>query len=343
MRIQLLICVLIGLALSSCASENDTAGQGEAHNLIIATATPGGTYYPVGVAIGTLITGKLQPGITASAINSAGSGENIQMLANREAHFAILQGLFGAMAHGGKGPYTGSPYRELRSITMLWENVEHFLLLKKFAPTGNILDLKGLDRKFSIGKRGSGTEGSTRTIFSALGIDPELDLIPEYLGYSPSAQAMMDNRIVGGVLSAGPPVAAVTQAYAQLGGNGVTVLGFTDQQLETIRDAYPVWNRHTVPPGTYPGQTAAIQTIAQPNFLAVRADLSDEVVYRITRTIYENLSDIQKVHKATLAMTLNRAIAGLSVPLHPGAARYYKEQGIEIPAALDKEKLKIKN
>lgn len=334
MKIHLFIFILTGLTLASCKNPNQIGDQKNRHNLIIATATPGGTYYPVGVAIGTLITAKLQPNITASAINSAGSGENIQMLANEEAHLAILQGLFGALAYGGKGSYAGKPFRDLRSISILWQNVEHFLILKKFSTTDNILDLKGLNRKFSIGKRGSGTEISTRTIFNALGIYPKIDLIPEYLGYNPSAQAIIDNRIVGSALSAGPPVAAVTQAYAQLGEDRVTVLDFTDQQLVTIRNSFRVWNAYTIPAGTYPGQTADIQTIAQPNFLACRANLPNEVVYRITQTIYENLPDIQKIHKATLAMTLERAISNLSVPLHPGAIRYYIEQGIKIPASL---------
>ena len=131
MRFGILTAVIL-LSLGSCNGPDD----GDSHSLIIATATPGGTYYPVGVAIGTITTNKLTPRITAAAINSAGSGENIQMLANNEVHLAILQGLFGAMAFEGKGSYTTSPFKDFRSITMLWENVEHFVLLKKYAPTG---------------------------------------------------------------------------------------------------------------------------------------------------------------------------------------------------------------
>ena len=331
---KLLLSIFAVLFFCSCASDEEASRQGDTHNLIIATATTGGTYYPVGVAIGTLISSKLQPDITASAINSAGSGENIQMLVNKEAHLAILQGLFGAMAYEGRGLYDGRPLKGFRSITMLWKNVEHFVLLKEYAKTGNILDLKGLNEKFSIGKRGSGTEGSSRTILSALGIDPESDVVPEYLGYGPSAQTMMDGRIVGCTIPAGPPVAAVTQMYAQMGAGRIAMLAFTDNQLEAVRNAYPIWNRYIIQPGTYPGQAGAVQTIAQPNFLACRADLPEAVVYRITRTLYENLPFLQSIHKATLVMALDRAIEGLSVPLHPGAEKYYREQGLEIPADL---------
>jgi len=305
---------------------------GGGHSLIIATATPGGTYYPVGVGIGTLVTEKLQPEIVASAINSAGSGENIQMMINGEAQLAILQGLFGAMAYAGKGRYD-QPVKDIRSITMLWQNVEHFLIQSDAVRSGTVSDLKGLGQKYSIGKRGSGTEGSTRTILDALGISPESDLQPEFLGYSPSVQALMDGRIAGATVPAGPPVAAATQAYAQMG-DGVRLLEITDEQLAQIQSAYPVWSRYTIAAGTYPGQSEAIQTAAQPNFLSCRADLPEDVVYQITKTIYENLSYLQNVHKATDAMSLDKAIEGLAVPLHPGALKYYKEQGISVPSHL---------
>lgn len=309
------------------------AGQ----NLIIATATTGGTYYPVGVAIGTLISIKLaaKDKITATAINSAGSGENIQMLKNKEADFGILQALFGLQAYNGKGKYEGKPEKDFSSVTMLWKNVEHFPLLSDYVKTGTITDLKGLDKKFSIGKRGSGTEGSGRTILAALGIDPEsLDL--EYLGYNPSAQAMMDKRIVAANIPAGVPAAAITQLYAQLGDKKVKVLDFTDEQLAEIQKEFPIWTREVIPAGTYPGQSTDINTVAQPNLLVVRNDTPDEVVYKVTKTIYENLSFLNNIHKATKAMSLKDAIKGLPVPLHPGALKYYEEMGLVVPAHLKK-------
>ncbi len=322
------------LAFIFCISCGAPQEGMQTQNLIIATATPGGTYYPVGVALSTTITQKLQPKIVVAAINSAGSAENIQMLVNREAHLAILLGLYGAMAYRGERTYQGQAIRDLRSITLLWENVEHFLLLASDAKTGTVEDLRGLGRKYVIGKRGSGTEGATRTILAALNISPDEDFTSEYLGYGPSAQAMIDGRIAGATLSAGPPVAAVTQAFAQLGADEVSVLAFSDDHLVAIQNAFPMWTRYVIPANTYPGQSEAIETIAQPNFLACRADLPEDVVYEITKTIYENLAEIQNIHKATLAMSLEKATMGLAVPLHAGAARYYSEKGIDISPSL---------
>jgi TRAP transporter TAXI family solute receptor len=318
------LCALLALSFGVGETRADDK------NLILATATTGGTYYPVGVAIGTLISIKLAKDhkITATAINSAGSGENVEMLKNKEADMAILQALFGQEAYNGTGKYEGKPMKEMRAITMLWENVEHFALLNKYVKTGTMADLKNLGQKFSIGKRGSGTEGSGRAILAALGMDPEKEMTLEYLTYSPSASAMMDGRIVGANLPAGPPVAAVTQLYAQVGGKNVTVLDFSDEEMETLHKAYPIWTRYVIKGGTYPGQEKDIRTVAQPNFLACRPDIPEETVYLITKTIFENLSFLHNIHKATMAMTVKRATLGLPVPLHPGAEKYYKEQGI---------------
>ncbi len=303
-------------------------------NYIIATATPGGTYYPVGVAIATLINMKLaKKGITATAITSAGSGENVRLLKDKEADFAILQGLFGSMAYNGKGVYK-KPQRFFYSVTALWQNVEHFSLLSEYVKTGNIMDLKGLHKRFSIGKRGSGTEGSGKVILSALGIKIGKDLEPVYLGYNQSIDAMIDGRIAGANTPAGPPVAAITRLFARLGPKKARILNFTDAQLKKIDSNYDVWFRYVIKPGTYPGQKKPIYTIAQPNFLAVRKGIPAKDVYLIVKTIYENLPFLHNIHKATYAIKLENAIKGLPVPLDAGAAKFYKEQGLKIPAKL---------
>jgi len=306
-----------------------------AKSLIIATATTGGTYYPVGVAIGTLISIKLsaKDGITATAINSAGSGENIQMLKNKECDLAILQGLYGAQAYHGKGPYQGQPMQEMLGITMLWQNVEHFPLLARHVKKGDLSDLKKLNAKFSIGKRGSGTEGSGRIILGAAGIEPDKDFVTEYLDYNASIDAMQDGRIAGANIPAGVPVSAITQMYAMMG-DKATVLDVTDEQLTKINEALTLWTRFPIPPDTYPGQKKTINTIAQPNILVASTQMSEEDVYKITKTIYENLPFLNNIHSATKAMSLEQALGGMPMPLHPGALKYFREAGVAIPDRL---------
>jgi hypothetical protein len=300
---------------------------------VIATATPGGTYYPVGVAIATLIKVKLAPEeISLTAIRSAGSRENLELLRNNQAQFAILQGLFGAWAWHGDGPMQAAgPHKNLRAITTLWQNVEHFTVDASFTRTGNITELRHLQGEpFSIGQKNSGAEGSGRYLLNRLGIAPKETLELVHLSYGPSAEALQSGTIKGMNTPGGVPVAAVSQAFAALR-DKLVILGFSEEQLQQINSEYDLWKRFVIPANTYESQSKAVNTIAQPNFLAVRSDIDADTVYLITKTIYANLSFLNNVHKATKIMALNKALNDLPIPLHPGAARYYKEVGITIP------------
>ena len=309
----------------------------EEANYVLATASTGGTYYPVGVALSTLVKVKLEPGekIGMSAISSAGSGENIRLLRENEAQFAILQGLFGSYAATGTGPIAESgPQENLRSVTMLWQNVEQFLVSSDVAGDGTVsalVDLKG--QGMALGAQNSGTIGSNRTLLAGLGVNIEDDYELMYGGYGPSVEALQNGQVKGVGTPAGVPTGAVSQLMASAG-DSVTPLQITDEQMAAMDGGRNLWTRYVIPAGTYPGQDADWNTIAQPNFLGTNADVSEENVYMITKTIFENLPFLQAIHPATKAMALEKAIAGLPVPLHPGAAKYYQEMGVEIPERL---------
>jgi len=313
------------------------ARAAEERSYLLATATTGGTYYPVGVAISTLTKVKLQPKhkIGMSAINSAGSGENIKLLRDNEVQFAILQGLFGYYARNGKGPLENDgPQKELRSVTMLWQNVEHFTILADKAKTGTIADLENLKgERMALGAKNSGTIGSNKFLLGNLGLDAEKDFELVYGGYGPSADALQNGQISGLGIPGGAPTGAITRVMAAMG-DKIKILDFTDEQAKKADGGFELYTRYVIKSGTYPGQAKDINTIAQPNFLAVRADVDEEAVYMITKTIYENLPFLNAIHKATSVMALEKALAGLPMPLHPGAAKYFKEAGLDIPARL---------
>ena len=332
---KLLKRVLVASVVTSALLTGANAAKKEV-KYVIATASTGGTYYPVGVGIATIASIKLakKHKTTFSAITSAGSGENVSMLQKGEVNFAILQGLFGSMAWQGKAKYEGKAKKNLRSISMLWQNVEQFTVRKEYAKTGNILDLKNLyGERFSIGGRSSGSRVSAETILSSLDTD-FTKMNVQYLGYTPSSTALQDGKIDGMNTPSGPPTSAVTNAFASIGNDKIKVLDFDAKNLAKINANYPVWTPFTIKAGTYPGQNKDINTIAQPNLLVVTKDTPEQTVYLLTKTIYENLPFLNSVHKATKAMSLQKAIDGLPMPLHPGAAKYYKEQGINIPANL---------
>jgi TRAP transporter TAXI family solute receptor len=326
---------LVALALGAAVWSAPARAQEQ--DYLLATASTGGTYYPVGVALATLVKVKLQPtdGINMSAISSAGSGENIALMRDGEVQFGILQGLYGAYAAKGIGPLESQgPQENLRSIAMLWPNVEHFIVESTAVETGTIADMEKLKgRTLSMGAQNSGTLGSNETIMANLGM-PLSGYDLAYMGYGPSADAMQNGQIAGMSTPAGVPVSAVSSAFANMG-DKITLLGFTPDEIRAANGEFEdLWVPYTIKAGTYPGVDRDIVTIAQPNFLAVNDTVPEETVYKITKTIFENLAFLQAIHPATNEMSLETAIDGLPLKLHPGALRYFEEVGVEVPDRL---------
>jgi TRAP transporter TAXI family solute receptor len=183
-----------------------------------------------------------------------------------------------------------------------------------------------------MGKQNSGTLGSNKVLLSGLGIDIDKEKLV-YAGYGPTADALANGQIAVAGIPSGPPTGAITKLMASNSGK-FTILNITADEAKKMDGGRQLWTPFTLKAGTYPGQSKDVQTVAQPNFLAVNASVDEEHVYLLTKTMYENLAFLQAIHPATNAMSINSAIAGLPVPLHPGAARYYKEVGLKIPGHL---------
>ncbi len=310
------------------------AAYAESADYVLSTASTGGTYHPVGTAISTLSKVKLLPKqkFSLTAVNSAGSGANVQALSAGTADFAILQGLFGSYAVTGTGPVS-EPQENLRSVTMLWQNVEQFVMAADKAATGTVEDLMSVKgESVGMGRQNSGTIGSNKVLLSGLGLTLE-DFTLVDAGYGPTADAMANGQAVAAGIPSGPPTGAITKLMASNEGK-FTILDVTAEQAAAMDGGRNLWVPYTIAAGTYPGQDKDVNTIAQPNFLAVNASVDEEHVYLLTKTMYENLPFLQAIHPATKAMAVEAAMAGLPAPLHPGAARYYTEVGLDIPANL---------
>ena len=312
-----------------------SGAQAQNADYVLNTASTGGTYHPVGTAISTLSKVKLLPKekFSLTAVNSAGSGANVQALSAGTADFAILQGLFGSYAATGTGPVS-EPQTNLRSVSMLWQNVEQFVVAADKVKTGTVEDLKALKgMSVGMGKQNSGTIGSNTVLLSGLGLDVKGDFKLVDAGYGPTADALANGQAVAAGMPSGPPTGAITKLMAANAGK-FAILDVTAEQLAAMDNGRNLWVPYTIAAGTYPGQDKAVNTIAQPNFLAVNASVDENHVYLLTKAMYENLPFLQAIHPATKAMAVEKALAGLPVPLHPGAARYYKEAGLDIPAHL---------
>ncbi len=315
------------LLLAACSDNLDR------RTYVLTTGTTGGTFYPVGVALSTLVTANETVDFSLTAISSAGSMENIKLLRDNQAQFGMILGIFGAWAWDGEGPIR-SPQPHLRSISAMWPNVEHFILLTDMVEEGTLSDLNLLDGdRFVMGMRNSGAEQTGIFILDALGIDYASKFNLAYMGYGATASAIQDGNIVGMNIPAGAPVTAVTQAYAQLGAR-MTILDFSEAEMTAINQRYPLWDFYELAPGTYPYQDKVITTASSPNILVVREDVDEAIVYNLTKLLWDNLATLQEIHSATKEMLLEEALKGIAVPLHAGALRFYQEQSLSIPEHL---------
>jgi uncharacterized protein len=319
--------VVVALALMSLAFAQPP------RSYTIATASTGGTFYPVGVGLAALWSERLHDkNVRVSAISSAGSAENIAMLRFQEVELGIIGAYFGRIAYHGIEEYEGAPpLRELRSLMSLWPNVEQWVMRADRVESKTVADLIG--KRVNVGRPGSGAELYSLHTLRGLGIEDQVRL--EYVGFFEAIDLMRDRRIDGANFGGGPPIAAVTEAYTTMGAGGVAMLEITDEQLQRLIDYSPMpIYRYVLQANTYPGQTEPVRTAAQVTFLALHADLEDEVVYAMTKAVYESLDDLAGVHAIMAAIRLETALDGLPVPLHAGAYDYYLERGLDIPEEL---------
>ncbi|NJO38825.1 MAG: TAXI family TRAP transporter solute-binding subunit, partial [Rhizobiales bacterium] len=197
--------------------------------------------------------------------------------------------------------------------------------------TGTITDLLDLkNRPVSLGRQDSSTLIENRTLMSAFGVDIDQSFDLVELGYEESADALAGGRIDAMSVSGGVPIGAVQEAFDKLG-DRAALLEISDEQLAQIDGGRGLWQRVVIRNGTYAGQDRDIFSIGTPNILAVRADVDEEVVYQITRTIFEELEYLHGLHNTTRQISLDNAVNSLPLPIHEGAARYFEEKGVVLP------------
>ncbi|ADK85982.1 TRAP transporter solute receptor, TAXI family [Desulfarculus baarsii DSM 2075] len=268
--------------------------------------------------------------LQCKAVTTMGSEDNLSMLKLRKADLAVLERLVATTARDGVALYAGAPFGQLRAICKLWPNVENFVGLRGAATGGNILDIKG--RIVSAGSPGNG-EYSTMAILGALGVHRD-DLQLRFLDPFESYKALVAGQIEAASIADGPASYCVQQVLANKDLNPV-YLQFSAEQVAAVNanSPYKGW-RMEIAPNTYPGQTEALFTLAQDNYLVCRADLDAEVVYLLAKVFFEKYSQWGSglgVPPEVLT-DAKLAVADLALPLHEGAYKFFKEQGVSVPA-----------
>ncbi len=319
----LILLIAASLLLLGCAQEQKpgtTTPPAEVKEVTIVTGGSSGTYYPIGGAMAQIIT-KYVPGVKATAVTSGASVVNARKVGELEAEFGLLQNDVAYYAYNGLEMFKDSKLDKLRGVATLYPEIIQIVTLKE-NNIKTIYDLKG--KKVAVGAPGSGTAVDAMQILKAAGID-ESNTEIRYLNFKEVSDALKDKTIDAGFIVAGIPTAAVSDIAAV---RDVAIVEVPDEIYQKLKEDYPFYTQVTIPAGTYKGVDEDVKTVAVLAMLATNADLPDDLVYQITKAIFEHRDELVAAHKRAEDITLETALEGMSIPLHPGAEKYYKEKGL---------------
>ncbi len=293
-------------------------------NLSIATGGTGGVYYPLGGGMANVFS-KSIPGMQATAEVTGGSVDNMRLIGTGKSYIALTQADAAQDALNGVDKFKDTKI-PVRAMMMLYTNLMHAVTVEGTG-INTINDLKG--RRVSTGSPGSATEVFAFRVLEAAGIDPLKDLTRERLGVAESVNAMKDKKIDAFFFVVGLPTSSITDLASTPG----TKIKFLDHAnlLPAMQKKYGnLYIADVIPKETYAGMAKDNQATAVANLLVANANMSDQTVYNIVKTIFDKRPDLIAVHKAAADIKLeNQKPDASPVPWHPGAVKYFKEKGLK--------------
>lgn len=285
----------------------------------ILTGGTSGVYYPLGVGLSKIYADGIE-GARTQVQSTKASVENLNLLQQGKGELALALGDSVKFAwEGNEEVGFAKPLDKLRGIAAVYPNYIQIVASSDSGIT-TLEDLKG--KGLSVGAPKSGTEVNARRIFEAAGMSYDDLGKTEYLPFAESVELIKNRQLDATLQSAGLGVASIKDLSTSI---DVSLVEVPTAIAESLGAPYI---SATIPAGTYNGQTEDVQTVAVVNFLITREDVSEETAYQMTKLLFENLGELEAAHQAATQIKLENAIEGMPLPLHPGAERYYKEQGL---------------
>ena len=319
----LLIVALLALALTGCGGEAATPDGDENQpkvdtNFInIATGGTAGTYYPLGGAMAEILNKNIE-GVNATAESTGASVANINLLKEGNVQVAFVQNDITYYADKGEEMFKDQKVAGLKALATIYPETCQLITLEK-NNIKTVADLKG--KRVAVGAAGSGVEANARQIMAAEGITYE-DIKVQYLNFAEAANGLKDGNIDAGFITAGFPTAAIQDISAQ---HDVVLVPVLNETADKLIAEFPFYTKIVIPAGTYQNQTEDVNTLAVKAMLVVTDDMDEQLAYDITKAIYTNLDKLKAAHAVGSLISPDTAEEGISVPLHPGAEKYFNE------------------
>jgi TRAP transporter TAXI family solute receptor len=290
----------------------------------VATGGTGGTYYPLGGMLAQLISNKAAVDgkkITATAEAAGASVGNAKLLGTKDIESAFVAADILDAAYNGKAQFANAPLKNLRALGALYpETVQ--LITRADSGINSVKDLKG--KSISSGAPGSGQYQLVTDLLKVNGMS-RTDVREDSSSFTQAVDKIKDGNLHATLITGGVPVAAVTD-FAQ--SHALKIIPLAGAEVAELLKEQPYYTQVQLPANSYKGQTAAVPTLAVMAIWASHDGVPDNVAYEVTKALYENTAIMGQVHVQGKNITLASAMTVASVPLHPGALRYYKEKGL---------------
>nr|WP_324753054.1 TAXI family TRAP transporter solute-binding subunit [Roseovarius sp. Pro17] len=302
----------------------------------IGTGGTSGTYYPIGGLIANAISAPPgsracdeggscgYPGLIASALSANGSVANINAIAGGTLESGFSQSDVATWAHSGTGIWEGrDAVDNLRAIANLYPETIH-LVASASSGIKSVADLKG--KKVSLDEPGSGTLVDARIILGAYGLSED-DIDAAFLKPDQAADRMRDGAMDAFFFVGGFPAGAIAELASQ---EDIILVPITGAEAEAVTGEYSFFAENTVPGGTYEGVDDDVTTLSVGAQWVTSADVPDDLIYGITAALWnENTRTLlDSGHQKGKEITVETALDGVGIPLHPGAEKFYREQGM---------------
>lgn len=314
---------LSAASLLGLLSFNVAIAQENPASLTVATASPGGVYAVYGEGLANLLSETIS--IPVSTRQTQGPSQNLALVESGKAELGMATTGPALDAIQGKSDLNpGVKHQNVRALFSMYPTPFQMVALKG-ANIKSAVDIAG--KRVGVGpKAGTGGVYWPRW-FNALGITASF----QFGGAGDQGNQLADGRLDALLLAGGFPHPTIKELEAT---KDVSVFGFDEGKLNTIKKNYPDVVSFEVPGGTYKGQADKVLTGAMWNIVIVNKSMSPDLAYKIVKAVFTNQSRLMKSHAAAKDTLPENILKNAAVPLHPGALRFYKEQGIQIPAAI---------
>ncbi|PIE73408.1 MAG: immunogenic protein [Deltaproteobacteria bacterium] len=303
------------------------AGHGLAADRVflgIATGGTGGTYYPLGGMLAQMISNSVEidgKKLSATAETGNASVANATLLGRAGIESAFVAADILDAAYKGEKQFEGKAIKNIRALGALYPEAVQ-LVVRGDSGINTFADLKG--KSVSSGSPGSGQWQLLGDLLAAHGMTRK-DISEDYSSFTQSVEKIKDGNLDASLITAGTPTASVMELANH---HSIKIVPLTGEPIDNLLKVQPYYAKTVLPANTYEGQTEDVPTIAVRAIWATHDKLDDKVAYELVKALYENTETLAKVHVKGKEISQDTALQSVSIPVHPGAERYYKEKGL---------------